>query len=314
MEAVRKRASPFVSVARAKQTATGFPSPARSQPSFPQAIQLIQMEKEAMISRMDQLAAILEQSPAQPSPWEVMSQLLEELSYCVGRPSVKASNPLPIHCQNELKACLRELRGSALAPSEEAKQKLQDDLISPNTAETFQLAFTSVLKQTDCEERTTRLRQRISHVSTAADRVDKGMVYILKELGNFADILKVPLDALEIAEQVEDTEGLERVLLRQAWVYSKLKQLVNMLKTRLSTIHTRILTFLADFQLDSEQTALLSSCQSSPNFSDLEEELLKTVFQCSKQGLPMPAVPMQVAKPGAPAWPAPPCSTTVPKH
>jgi hypothetical protein len=285
------------------------------------------MEKEAMISRMDQLAAILEQSPAQPSPWEVMSQLLEELSYCVGRPSVKASNPLPIHCQNELKACLRELREPASAHSrslntfastEEAKQKLQDDLMSPNTAETFQLAFTSALETTDCEERTTRLRrQRISYVPTAADRVDKGMVYILKELGNFADILKVPLDTSEIAQQVEDTEGLERVLLRQAWVYSKLKQLVNMLITRLSTIHTRILTFLADFQLDSEQTALLSSCKSSPNFSHLEE-LLKTVFQCSKKGLPIrlgkPAVPMQVTKPGAPALPVPLCSTTVPKH
>ncbi len=289
MEVVRKRASPFASVARAKQPATGFPSPVSSQPSFPQAIQLIQMEREAMISRMDQLAAILEQSPAQPSPWEVMSQLLEELSYCVGRPSVKASNPLPIHCQSELKACLRELRKPAsvhsrslntFASDEEAKQKLQDDLISPNTTETFQLVFTSALETTDCEEHTTRLRrQRISHVPTAADRVDKGMVFILKELGNFADILKVPLDTSEIAQQVEDTEGLERVLLRQAWVYSKLKQLVNMLETHLSTIHPT---------------------------------------QATRPGVHMlttrPGAYMPATKPGAPALPVPPCSTTVPKH
>jgi len=127
-------------------------------------------------------------------------------------------------------------------------------------------------------------RNKLSSVPTSGDRLDKGIVYVLKELGSFVDILDAPPGqaASEIASQVETAEGQDKVLLRQSLLHSEVKRLAVLLQERISALHSRLLTFLSNFQFSPEQASVYSRLQSLElaHFSDLveEEALLETAL------------------------------------
>jgi hypothetical protein len=127
-------------------------------------------------------------------------------------------------------------------------------------------------------------RQKLSSVPTAGDRLDKGMMFILKELGTLVEILQAPPgeDVSAMTSQAEEAGGQDKVLLRQGIVHSELKRLVGLLQTRLSTLHCRLVTILSNFKFSEEQSSILYTLQSKspPIFSDLEEEeaLLETAL------------------------------------
>lgn len=199
-----------------------------------------------------------------------------------------------ISAVNELETALHSLSVSRLPLLATALQHLtsQQALITPFTEEYAETTAANVYEAEEIEGPGTKLacrpfhrrRKKLSSVPTSGDRLDKGMVYVLKELGSFVSILDAPPDeaAAATAAQAEAAEGQDKVLLRQGLLHSEVKRLAALLQDRVSMLHSRLLALLSNFQFSPEQTSVYYRLQSltRPNFSDLvEEEILLETAQ-----------------------------------
>ena len=118
-------------------------------------------------------------------------------------------------------------------------------------------------------------RKKLSSVPTSSDRLDTGMVYILKELGTLVDTLQAPPEtqAEDLMQRIDRAEGQEKLVLRQGLVHAEVKRLAGTLQIRVTEVFSRLMGVLNNLEFDGQQAEELSRLQSlpSPHFYDLEE-------------------------------------------
>jgi len=218
-----------------------------------ETVEGIKRDNEIEGDRLDQVTAVLELLAGLQPEWQSESHSLVQLRTFLGVSTNHRSDKEDLqscvaHLQAKLESALRTLLAhsrylDAFVPAGEAKQRSISALCELETALNYPNwpLFSTVLQHLTTQQTlinpflatgdylgTTAAAEAKPHIKkwcavpSAVDRIDTSLEYILRDVGTLEKLLEIPTDLTAQLKGIDLAKGLERVLLRQKLIHSRL--------------------------------------------------------------------------------------------